>query len=234
VGAGALDGGAEGGVGGVEEGGQGLRIARILAGVSLLALFGCSTHNSTLVPDARGSQIIYRVPESQAFRIVTDAFAEVLPNQSLYDISGGRRGYYATWRFGLDTYSQRVLVVPVIGTDRSGREVTGFWFDVSGSGTAIISGAGKNRELYQRIQEALDASGTGVTVTNVRDGTYQTDGRTYRAGGRDASQAVPLPTLQAPAGTIAEKLRELKMMHESGLITDQEYEAKRRELLNRM
>jgi Short C-terminal domain len=209
-------------------------MAAVAAALLVFLSAGCSTHNTTLAREAGGTQVIYRLSEEQAFRMAMDAFAEVLPNQSLYDITGGRRGYYATWRFGLDTYSQRILVVPAVGTDATGHEVKGFWFDVSGSGTAIISGAGKNRELYQRIQEALEAGGTGVAVTNLRDGIYETDGQAHRAGGRDASQAATVPRPQIPGGGIVEKLRELKTMHESGLITDQEYEAKRRELLNRM
>ena len=72
--------------------------------------------------------------------------------------SRNRRGYWTTYRFGIDHYSQRVLVVPAVGTDASGHEVRGYWFDVSGKGTAIIAGGAKNRALYHRLQEAADAT----------------------------------------------------------------------------
>jgi hypothetical protein len=201
----------------------------------LLVPAGCSTHNTTLVRRGPGDgQVIYRLSEEQVFTVVVDAFAEVLPSQSLYDITGVRRGYQSTWRMGLDTYSQKVLIVPAVGTDASGHEVKGFWFDVSGSGTAGISGGAKNRALFRRLQEALEATGTATVVTNLRDGRYETDGRAYRAEGRDAREAAPRARATSGSAGTADKLRELKTMHESGLITDQEYEAKRRQLLDRM
>jgi hypothetical protein len=44
-----------------------------------------------------------------------------------------------------------------------------------------------------------------------------------------------LPTLpRAPAQSNADRLNELKTMRERGLITEEEYEAKRRQILDRM
>jgi hypothetical protein len=61
-----------------------------------LPLPGCSTHNTTL---ARGDgQVIYRVSEEQAFTMTLDAFAEVLPKWSLFDITGPRDPGNATQR----------------------------------------------------------------------------------------------------------------------------------------
>jgi hypothetical protein len=201
--------------------------------LATLPLAGCSTHNTTL---ARGDgQVIYRISEEQAFTMTLDAFAEVLPKQSLFDITGPRRGYQSTFRMMLDTYSQKVLVIPAVGIDAKGREVHGYWFDVSGSGTAGISGSAKNRELHRRLQEALDATGTAVGITNLREGRYETDGRAYRAQGRDASEAGPKARpLPSSGPNAAEQLRELKKMHDEGLITREEYEAKRRTILDRM
>jgi hypothetical protein len=184
-----------------------------------------------------GDQVIYRISEEQAFTTAVDVFAEVLPHQSLFDVAGPRRGYQATWRFGLDTFSQRVLVVPAIGIARDGSEVRGYWFDVSGSGSAVISGPIKNRKLYHRLKEALDATGTGAVVTNVRDGQYETDGRAYRVHGVDASKAAAgrsRAPASAPSGGPADLLRELKSLHDQGLITKDEYELKRRQILDRM
>jgi hypothetical protein len=44
-----------------------------------------------------------------------------------------------------------------------------------------------------------------------------------------------LPTLRrAPAQSNADRLDELKTMRDRGLITEEEYESKRRQILNRM
>lgn len=196
------------------------------------SMAGCSTHNTTLAGHGSGGgQVIYRISENQAFTITLDAFAEVLPKQSLFDITGVRRGYQSTWRWGLDTYSQKVLIIPAVGTDATGREVHGYWFDVSGEGTSG-SGMAKNRALYRRIQESLDATGTATVVIKVRDGRYETDGHAYRAKGRDAREVVPA---SPPSGrSVADQLRELKALHEQGLITDEEYEKNRKQILERM
>jgi hypothetical protein len=196
---------------------------------------GCSTH-FPLVRESDNRQVIYRISEEQAFRIALDAFAEILPKQSLYDLTGPRRGYQSTWRWGPDTYSQRVFVIPAVGNDGTGQEVRGYWFEVSGKGTSG-SGWSKNRALHQRIQEALDATGTAVRVTNLKEGRYETDGRVYRTEGQDAGQMVPPPQQQqrGPSSSPAiDQLRELKKMHDEGLITKDEYEAKRRQILDRM
>ena len=207
-------------------------IALVSLVVAVLTMTAC-THNSTLARRGDGEQVIYRLSEAQAFTMVLDAYAEVLPKQSLYDVTGVRRGYESTWRFGLDSYSQKTLIIPAVGTDARGHEVQGYWFDVSGGGTAIFSGSAKNRGLFRRLQEALDATGTAVVITNLREGRYETDGRGYRAAGRDAS-AIASPGSRTPRGSVADQLRELKTMHDQGLISDQEYEAKRRQILDRM
>jgi len=205
----------------------------------LVALAGC-THNTTLVRRGPGDgRVIYRLSEEQAFTIARGAFAELLPDRKLFDITGNRRGYWTTYRFGIDHYSQRVLVVPAVGTDSTGHEVRGYWFDVSGKGTAIIAGGTKNRALYHRLQEAADATGTAVPVTNVHEGRYETDGRAYLAGGRPASEAAvasrsPAAASRPANGSTADQLRQVKAMRDEGLISDEEYEAKRRQVLDRM
>jgi hypothetical protein len=200
--------------------------------VSAFALVGCSSHNTTLRRESTQQQIIYRIPEEQAFATAVDAFAEILPKQSLYDITGPRRGYQSTWRFGLDTYSQRVLIIPAVGIDGSGQEVRGFYFEVAGSGSSG-SGYRKNIALFERIRDALDATGTATVVSSVREDQYETDGVAYRAQGKDASEASF--KLRPPAATgAAERLRQLKALHDQGLISKEEYEAKRRQILDRM
>jgi hypothetical protein len=72
-------------------------------------------------------------------------------------------------------------------------------------------------------------------VTSVRDGRYETDGRQYRAGGKDAREAAPGARSTGSTGSgVADRLRELKTLRDQGLITDEEYEVKRRQILDRM
>ena len=199
-----------------------------------LAVVGCASSSTTLVrPDPGSKEVIYRISEEKAFTIALEAYAQLLPKQSVDDVvEAGRRGYSADQRFALDWYTHRVLVIPAVGTDTSGRDVHGYWFDISGSGSMPITGGAKHKEFLKVIEDALAATGTVTAVTNLRDGEYETDGRAYLGLKRDARD-IKLESRPSGTGT-ADCLSELKAMHDRGLITDEEYQAKRRQVLDRM
>ena len=196
-----------------------------------LAAAGCSASMNTLArPDLGGAQVIYQISEEKAFTSALEAYAVLLPKQSVDDVvEGSRRGYSADERWGLDYWTHRVIVVPAVGTDASGHEVHGYWYDISGSGTLIPSKEGKARFL-RFIRTRLD--GAGTVITNVRDGKYETDGRAYLGLKRDARD-IKLGSRTTESGA-AERLSELKTMRDRGLISEAEYQAKRLQILNRM
>lgn len=205
----------------------------IAAMLTALVATGCATSHTTLVrPDQGGAQVIYRISEEKAFTTALEAYAVLTPKQSVDDIvDGHRRGYNADERWGLDYWSNRVFVIPAIGTDASGNDVHGYWYDISGSGTLIP--IGQHRTRFVRLMLSwLDATGTATVVTNVRDGSYETDGRAYLGLKRDARD-IKAGSRSTGAGS-AERLSELKTMRDKGLITGEEYEAKRRQILDRM
>ena len=208
--------------------------ATVAIATTLLAAAGCASSSTTLArPDLGSKQVIYRISEMQAFTIALHAYARLLPKQSVDDVvEAGRRGYSADQRFALDWYTHKVLVVPALGTDANGREVTGYWFDISGSGSMPISGGAKHREFLKVIGDALAATGTATAVTNLRDGEYETDGRAYLGLKRDGRD-IKIGSHPSGTGTV-ERLGELKAMYDKGLITDEEYQAKRRQILDRM
>jgi hypothetical protein len=95
-----------------------------------------------------------------------------------------------------------------------------------------ISGAAKHKELVRVIEDALAATGTAIAVTDLRDGSYETDGRAFMGLKRDAQDIKT--RCSTPSASTADRLHELKALRESGLITENEYQIKRRELLDRM
>lgn len=119
-----------------------------------------------------------------------------------------------------------------MGTDSSGREVHGYWYDISGSGTLVPTGEARTKFL-RLIRARLDATGIATVVTNLRDGKYETDGRAYLGLKRDARD-IKLGVPSTSGGGNADRLGELKTLRERGLITEEEYEAKRRQILDRM
>jgi hypothetical protein len=61
-----------------------------------------------------------------------------------------------------------VLAVPATGTDSAGNEVRGYFFEVSGSGTAVISGRVKNSELFDRVTQLAEHAGQPIRVMTWR------------------------------------------------------------------
>ena len=146
-------------------------------------------------------------------------------------IEGRRRGYNADERsWAGDVWHHTILVIPAIGTDPAGNEVRGYWYDYDGGGTFAPT-TERTTGLMQFVRTRLE--GTAVVVTKVRDGSYETDGRAYLGMKRDARDILPA-LRRVPAQSNAGRLNELKSMRERNLITEEEYQAKRRQILDRM
>jgi hypothetical protein len=214
-----------------------IQLATFLAVVlAAVAATGCASSGTTLAAPDPGQdpprQVIYRISEEQAFTIALEAYAVLTPNQSVDDIvSGNRRGYNADERSWTDWWSHRLLVIPAIGIDASGHEVHGYWYDYAGSGT-LFPTEKRMTGFLDLIRKRLDATRTAVVVTGLRDGAYETDGRAYLGLKRDARDIRPGAGTPGPSN--ADRLSELKTMRERGLITEEEYQLKRREILDRM
>jgi hypothetical protein len=205
-----------------------------IAAAAALILTGCAAASSTLVRrDGSAGQVIYQISEDQAFTIALGAYAALYPKKSVDDvIEGQRRGYNADERtWAGDWWHHRILVIPAIGTDSSGKDVHGYWYDYSGGGTFAPTEK-RTTGLLEFIRARLESTGTATVVTNVREGRYETDGRAYLGLKRDARD---IKLGGRPAGrTDADRLAELKTMRERGLITEEEYQAKRRQILDKM
>lgn len=205
---------------------------------SVLLLFlltlsaGCSTHFSTLHPEGSTAQIIYAVPEEQAFQIAHGSLATTLPGRKIEVIDGPVRGYSTYFRFVLDTYTQQVLVYAAQGTDALGKKIRGYYFEVSGSGSSIVQGRAKNVELFERVVESAKTTGKGVAVTSVERIGY-TNAK-WRLGEGELGKS----TTPVASGTINEdvlfSLERLKGLRDRGVITEEEFEAKKKELLKRL
>jgi len=171
------------------------RVAIAFLIVGALLIPGCggwSTHGTTLSRDGGSAgQVIYRISEETAFMTALDAYAVLFAKQSVDDIvDGNRRGYNVDENWGMDLWRHRILVVPAIGTDTSGNEVHGYWYDYSGGGT-LRPTSERLTGLLEFIRARLDATGTAVVVTNLRDGRYETDGRAFLGLKRDARDIRP-------------------------------------------
>lgn len=103
----------------------------------------------------------------------------------------------------MDHWSNRILIIPVVGTDASGGEVRGYYYTYSGSGTILPVSERAPHYILGFIRKRLDAAGAAVVVENIRDGEYETDGRAYLGLKRDGRDVWPLrPSPQdTPSGS---------------------------------
>ena len=199
--------------------------------LSTALLTGCVTHSTTRERPDGTAQVIYQISEKEAFLTILDIYAAELPKQSVDDVVEGHyRGYNATARFWMDWTNHQVLVIPAKGTDKNGHEIHGYWYDIRSSGSRAIENPLRNKRMRGMLQERLGR--TAVEVTKLQDGEYETDGREYLGLKRDARD-IKLG-VRPPGASNADRLNELKTMRERGLITEEEYQAKRREILDRM
>lgn len=196
---------------------------------TVLFLSGCVMHSTT--PEYPSApQTIYRISEREAFISILEIYVVELPKQSVDDVvEDGYRGYSADARFGPDWTTHRVLVIPVKGTDQSGLEVRGYRYDIHSSGSRAFENPIRHKRIREMIQKTLAKA--EVVVTNVQRAEYETDGKAYLGLKRDARD-IKVQELQPPDTRAADRLAELKAMRDRGLITEQEYQTKRRQILD--
>lgn len=196
------------------------RLIVLLVAITLSASVGCSSHHSSLRQDSSGAATIYQLSGIEALQLAHNALSEMFPGRKITEIQGPPAGYVTSYRMMLDTYSQQVLAIAAIGIDGSGNEVRGYYFEVSGSGTAIVSGRIKNSDLFDRVRQLAEQSGRPTQV------------RTWRP---DYSVQKPpdLPRDRGlePGGSAASRLRELEHLRRDGLISEEEYRAKRAKII---
>jgi hypothetical protein len=143
----------------------------IFCALLILTASGCASTGTTLIRPGDQGQLIYQISEEQAFTIALDAYAALYPKKSVDDVvEGNRRGYNADERtWAGDWWHHRILVIPAVGLDATGKEVRGYWYDYSGGGTFAPTEE-RTTGLLKFIRARLEATGTATVVTNARDG----------------------------------------------------------------
>lgn len=163
-----------------------------------LSVAGCSTHHSALYaasdrpeivaacphysplkPRPDRPAVIYTIPQAQAFAMARQAIRSAASGYadsvSIDEHIGHLRGYNVlaenliAYRF-----REQLYVIPVAGATAGGQEIDGFRFEIGTRGLWVLmggspfQGAVQDCLLASTLEAALDATGTAVTVTNLR------------------------------------------------------------------
>jgi hypothetical protein len=170
--------------------GAAITAARLL--VPLLVA-GCATPHSALKQNPDSSEIIYAIPQSQAFAIAREAILSAAPlcgadGVQIKKISRGDgiRGYEADYE-GLFYHFfvlRNLYVIPTAGVAASGQQMDGFRFKITYYGSSMgwmrgympvqarLPGGGCERTLTGALLAALGATGTATSVTSLETRPY--------------------------------------------------------------
>lgn len=188
----------------------------------ILLLSGCASSFTTAEILTRGSKPsgikAYAITPAEALQIAHTAIVETFPGRKITAIKGGPWGYSTYTRVVLDTYNQQVLVKTFQGEKPDGKTARGIVFEVSGNGTSG-SGRIRNGTFFEHLRSIADQTGSAIALLNAREVAFEIEGENK---GRDRRSG---PT---------ERLAELKKALEEGLISQQEFESKRQEILRSM
>ncbi len=249
-----------------------LKTKYILVGICFLLLSGCSSKSFFQEPAKPYTGNIYQISEQAALQLAHSAMQTTFPDEKVMEItSKNRKGFlviqevdvtqdtrYA--RFRAETYSYRVLVLPGIGMNSQGSQVSGFYFETDAqgddyvAGTKVHGGEKPYEQLKKNLYHNFDQTGTAVAVTSIQAGQYAPASDPYQAPQQTAVTPAPAqqPVATTPAATqkhhappvskptavptqdTFEKLKKLKTLHDQGVITDQEFLEKKKELLDRI
>jgi hypothetical protein len=192
---------------------------KISFALMVLAVAGCASYSDSMInSEGKNSTVIYQLPQEEAFAIARRVAEANFPGEKIDEMNGKFRGYtleYRSWDV-VDTYYFDLAIVPATGVTDDGRKVNGFYFEISGAGTAIIYGKIKNDQLFQDLKKALNATGTATAIKSMSIGEYEDS------------------TTSNSAEDTANSLRELKKLYDEKVINQDEYEKKKAEILQRM
>jgi hypothetical protein len=161
------------------------RAARFLIALLVTA---CATPHSAQKPSPDGPEVIYAIPQSQAFEISLGAIhsaalrcgADYLHVDKI-SRGDGLRGYEADYRSWFYRFyiPRRLWVVPTSGIGANGEQIDGFRFEITyyyyrglRSVNTRLPGVGCEKTLIGALHTGLEATGTATSVTSLETRPY--------------------------------------------------------------
>ena len=203
-----------------------------------MSLAGCAAHRLS-IEDGVSKSAIYELDENDAFNIAYSAIQEVFPQEKISVITHPTRGYITKFLappYHIDWFTQKILIHRATGTDDQNRKVSGYWVEVSGSGSSFLQGQIKNAEVFEKIINYFETSGTKHVVSNISSAPYLVAKEEFYVKGADylegkGSRIVITNETQKQSDE-ADRIRKLHELLKDGIITKEEFEAKKKSILN--
>lgn len=175
----------------------------------LMLISGCSAQYNTLKqPD--GGYVMYTLSEQDIVQIVREEVMSLDDSSLINEIGGPLYGFEINTRVLIDHYTAIIKVVPVNGEISQNTTLRGFFVELKGSGTypsqvAVVA--------YDNIHRKLEKTNTGIKILSYEKIKY------VKKESKDS---------------IISKLLKLKLLHEEGIINDEEYTKKKTNLIEKL
>lgn len=215
-----------------------LRRIGILVLIPLLAACASTAKSPDELSPAEGQ--IYRISETEALALARQALRSVFPDEDIATFQGAFPGYFAFVqqptdadlryaRFVAETVTYTVEVIPVQGRDAQGRQIDGYLYRLKGAGKADAQG----QRLRAQLAELFDATGRGLPATQLT-ALHKTKAEREAQPPREAKPSGPSTAPVDPGADVYEALRQLKRLHDEGVLSDEEYQKSKSRLLERL
>jgi hypothetical protein len=153
-----------------------------------LIVTGCATPHLASKPSPDGPEVIYAIPQTQAFAIARGAIQSAAPrcgadylHVDKISRGDGLRGYEADYRSWFYRFyiPRRLYVVPTAGIAENGQQIDGFRFEMTyyyyrglRAVNIRLPGGGCEKTLIGALHAALEATGTATSVTSLETRPY--------------------------------------------------------------
>ncbi|MFW5499969.1 MULTISPECIES: SHOCT domain-containing protein [unclassified Maridesulfovibrio] len=160
--------------------------------------------------------------EQKIFQLTYHEMMEIVDDEIVNEMDGPERGFTTRLTFGLDWYNVIVKIVPVEGVSLDGQNVRGYFVELGGRGTYATS---RPKRLIMNVQNKLEESGTGVVVSSYRRIPYEYERDRWRLNSKPSARE---------SGDVVDKMLKLKILRDEGVLTEEEFKAKKQSLLERL
>jgi hypothetical protein len=204
-------------------------------------LAGCAAHRSSAGKDTNSS-VIYAADEKHVFDLVYSSVQEVFPTEQISTITTPTRGYITKFLappFHVDWFVQKVLVHRSSGLNEKNKSVSGYWIEVSGSGSSFLQGQMKNEEVFNTIVSHLEQTTKKHVITNQVRSAYLVPQENFYVRGSDTlegegARIVIKGKLESGVAKDKEKqLRDLHKLRADKILSQEEYETAKRKILEK-
>lgn len=216
------------------------RLRRIAVLVLIPLLAACASTAKSPEAVSLGDHQVYRVSETEALALARQALRRVFPDTDISKFDGEFPGYFAFVqrptdtdiryaRFATETVTYTIEVIPVQARDDRGRPIEGYFYRLKGAGQNDAQG----RILQAQLAELFDATGRGLPATQLTS-LHKTKAEREAQLPREAEPSRPSTAPAESGAGVYESLRQLKRLHDEGVLSDDEYQKSKARLLERL